>query len=101
MAVAFLFEGTGVTAGNYDAVMRDIGRADLDSPAPDGIISHISGPTANGWRVIDVWESEEAAGRFYGSESFQKSVSANLPSVQPDMWTLHRVEAYKALRAQD
>jgi len=30
----------------------------------DGILLHIAGPTEDGWRVIDVWESEEAFQRF-------------------------------------
>jgi quinol monooxygenase YgiN len=25
-----------------------------------------------GWRIVEVWESEEAAGAFYGSEAFQQ-----------------------------
>jgi hypothetical protein len=29
-----------------------------------GIVAHIAGPTETGWRVIDVWESEEAFRRF-------------------------------------
>ena len=30
----------------------------------EGILSHVAGPTENGWRVIDVWESERAVQRF-------------------------------------
>ncbi len=101
MAVAFLFEGQGVTAEQYDAVMDGIGRGSLDAPAPEGCISHISGPTADGWRVVDVWETEAHAGRFYGSETFQKSATANLPDVQPDAWSLHRIEVYEPVRAVD
>ncbi|HEY6888670.1 MAG TPA: hypothetical protein VI300_12850 [Solirubrobacter sp.] len=31
---------------------------------PDGQLSHIAGPTPDGFRVIDVWESREAFERF-------------------------------------
>lgn len=31
---------------------------------PPGLISHVSGPTENGWRIINVWESEEDFRRF-------------------------------------
>ncbi|PZR81837.1 MAG: hypothetical protein DLM65_05245 [Candidatus Aeolococcus gillhamiae] len=98
MAVAFLFEAEGADGSQYDEVMRGIGRAELDSDTPEGIISHIAGPTATGWRVVDVWESEEQAGRFYGSESFQKAASI-LPAMQQHSWQLHRLETYKAVRA--
>ncbi len=29
-----------------------------------GLVAHVSGPTANGWRIIDIWETEEAYTRF-------------------------------------
>ena len=100
MAVAFLFEAKGAGGAEYDEVMRGIGRGELDSPEPEGIISHIAGPTAGGYRVVDVWESEEHAGRFYGSPDFQKAVGV-LPPMQPESWKLHRLESYKAVRSSD
>ena len=30
----------------------------------DGILSHAAGPTSDGWRVVDVWDSEEPFERF-------------------------------------
>lgn len=38
--------------------------AKLVDPAPEGLILHIAGPTAEGFRVIDVWRSEDAWERF-------------------------------------
>jgi hypothetical protein len=32
----------------------------LGEPAPDGLILHVAGPTDEGFRIIAVWESEEA-----------------------------------------
>jgi hypothetical protein len=34
--------------------------AELVEPAPVGLILHVAGPTDEGFRIIDVWESEEA-----------------------------------------
>jgi hypothetical protein len=34
--------------------------AELVEPAPAGLILHVAGPTDEGFRIIDVWESEEA-----------------------------------------
>jgi len=99
MAVAFVFEASGVDAAAYDATMKGIGREALDADAPDGILSHLSGPTANGWFVVDVWESEAQAGAFYGSETFQSAVQANLPALEPRVVPLHRLEVYKTLRS--
>jgi hypothetical protein len=38
--------------------------ASLVEPAPIGLILHVAGPTDEGFRIIDVWESEEAWHRF-------------------------------------
>ncbi len=38
--------------------------AALGDDLPDGLIVHVAGPTDSGFRVIDVWESEEAWERF-------------------------------------
>ena len=36
----------------------------LADPAPDGLIVHAAGPTDEGFRMVGVWESEEAWQRF-------------------------------------
>ena len=33
-------------------------------PVPSGLILHVAGPTDEGFRIIDVWESEDAWHRF-------------------------------------
>jgi len=38
--------------------------AGLVEPAPPGLILHLAGPTDEGVRRIDVWESEQAGTRF-------------------------------------
>ncbi|MFD9902780.1 hypothetical protein [Streptomyces sp. NPDC059063] len=70
MAIIVTFEMSGVGQELYDAVisrLTDGGEFTslADVPAP-GLIAHAAGPTSDGWRVVDVWESEEAL------ESFSK-----------------------------
>lgn len=38
--------------------------AALAGPAPAGLIVHAAGPTDEGFRIVGVWESEEAWQRF-------------------------------------
>ena len=38
--------------------------AALVEPAPVGLLLHVAGPTDEGFRTIDIWESEDAWGRF-------------------------------------
>jgi hypothetical protein len=31
---------------------------------PEGLVAHVAGPVDEGWRIIDVWQSEEHCRRF-------------------------------------
>ena len=68
MPIAVLHDIPGGTQEQYEQVgarLTDGGSLDSLSDWPvDGIVSHVAGPTENGWRVVDVWESEEAFQRF-------------------------------------
>jgi hypothetical protein len=63
--VVAVFEGPGFTQENYEESVRRItgGKSRVESPAEwpvEGLLAHIAGRGANGFRVVDVWESEEA-----------------------------------------
>lgn len=32
--------------------------AEVGDLVPDGLIAHVAGPVADGWQIIDVWETE-------------------------------------------
>ena len=67
------------------------GGARADAPA--GGIFHCAGPSPNGgWRVIEVWESEEDAMRFRNERLMPafEAVGAPTPSA-PEFWPLHNV----------
>lgn len=36
----------------------------LEGPPPEGLVVHAAGPTDEGFRIIAIWESEEAWQRF-------------------------------------
>ena len=57
MALAFLLEFPGVTQEQYDKVLEKL---QLGGKTYQGGIFHVAGPMEGGWRVVDVWESEEA-----------------------------------------
>jgi len=46
-----------------------------------------------GWRIVEVWESEEAAGAYYGSEAFQEMMRTS-GTPQPKI-TSYPVETVK------
>ncbi|MBL1083693.1 hypothetical protein JK359_17250 [Streptomyces actinomycinicus] len=68
MAIIVIFDIPGGGQELYDACIDRLtgggGFTSLaDIPAP-GLISHAAGPVGGGWRVVDVWESEEALENF-------------------------------------
>ncbi len=68
MAIAQVHELRGWTKEGYEQGMRML---NLSGP-PAGSLVHMSGPMEGGWRIIEVWESEDAATSFYSSPLFQK-----------------------------
>ncbi|MGA4844102.1 hypothetical protein [Streptomyces sp. G45] len=68
MAIIVTIDMPGVGQEAYDAcVQRLTGGGEFtavdDIPA-HGLISHAAGPVDGGWRVVDVWESEDALENF-------------------------------------
>ena len=68
MAVVLVHQGPDVTRERYDQVVRSMmGKDRAESPSDwpvEGLLVHAAGEGPNGFRVVDVWESEEAARRF-------------------------------------
>jgi hypothetical protein len=65
--IVAVFEG--VTREQYEESVRKLtgGKSRFESPADwpvDGLLAHTAGQGESGFRVVDVWESEEAFGRF-------------------------------------
>lgn len=69
MPIVAVVEGPGLSRELYEESVRKLtgGKSRLDSPADwpvPGLLAHIAGQGAKGWRVVDVWESEQAFQRF-------------------------------------
>ena len=72
MAVLMIGEIPNMTDEIYGGM---IGQLTPSLHAADGFISHAGGPNpAGGWRVVEVWESEEDAESW-----FNANVKPNLP----------------------
>jgi hypothetical protein len=86
MAVAMIVDNPEGSQEIYDTVRE---KAGLDRPA--GGIFHVAGPSPNGgWRVIELWESEEDAKRFVKERLVPafEAVGAPLPP-PPQFWPVH------------
>ena len=68
MAVVLVHQGPDLTRSSYEQVTRSMmGKERPESPSDwpvEGLLVHAAGEGPNGFRVVDVWESEEAAQRF-------------------------------------
>ena len=86
MPIAMLVDNPQGSQEMYDKVRAQMG---LDAPA--GGIFHAAGPSPNGgWRVIEVWDSEEDAQKFF-KERLGPALEANGlgPPPQPQFWPVH------------
>ncbi|GAB4048584.1 hypothetical protein [Catellatospora paridis] len=69
MPVVLVHEGPTVTKERYDELVRRLtgGKSRMESIADwpvEGLLVHVAGQSEQGFRVVDVWESEDACRRF-------------------------------------
>jgi hypothetical protein len=63
MAFVRMFDNPEGTQEHYDAARDRLGVDSANMPA--GSVLHVAGPSpTGGWRVVEVWESEDAAQSF-------------------------------------
>ena len=95
MAIGVLFDMPGMTSEQYDEICRGLNNGRLFTALAQwpehGILSHVAGPTpGGGWRVVDVWESEEAFQRF-GQKLMPLLQQAGLAGGAPELFPVHNV----------
>ena len=69
MAVVLVHQGPTLTQEKYDEIVRKLtdGKDRMEVPSDwpvAGLLVHAPGQSASGFRVVDVWESEEACNEF-------------------------------------
>jgi hypothetical protein len=87
MTIALVVDNPEGSQEVYDKVRGQLG---LDAPA--GGIFHLAGPSPNGgWRVLEVWESEDDARRFREERLLPAFDAAGVPrpSSPPEIWQIH------------
>jgi hypothetical protein len=89
MAVAIVMDFPGGTRRQYDQV---VGRMHLDGLLPPGAIHHSAGPTADGWRVVDVWEHLERFERFAEEQIRPLAADVGMRPPRSFVVDLHNVE---------
>lgn len=86
MAIAMLLEFRGVTLEQYDAVVADM---HLGGKPYKGGIFHVAGPTESGWRIVDIWESQEAFDSFAQSHLMPITQKHGIAPPEVSVWPVH------------
>lgn len=84
------FNVDGMTAKQYDQVMKDLEIAGKGNPP--GRLYHVAAEQANGWFVTDVWESEEALNEFAGT-LMPILIQNGVTPPQPVVFPVHNIVA--------
>lgn len=85
MSVAMMVDNPEGSQETYDEVRKRVG---LDRPA--GGVLHVAGPSPRGgWRVIEVFETEEEARRFVERLAPAFEAVGAEPPPPPELWPVH------------
>lgn len=85
MPVAMMVDNPQGSQETYDQVRKEVG---LNRPA--GGVLHVAGPSPNGgWRVIEVFDSEDAAKRFAKTLAPAFEAIGASPPPPPELWPVH------------
>ncbi len=98
MALAMLAEIPGLTRQQYESVVKTVN----EGGSPAGALFHAGGPTDRGYRVVEIWQTREAAEAFYGSELYRQAVAAADLAAEPEIvmtWTVEGLDDGHGWRA--
>lgn len=100
MATGMLLTWSGFTKEQYDKVMDLL---NFDAKPQPGMIFHCAGQASAGWRVFDIWESQDAFDRFQKDRlapAFEKAGIQGRPN--PELFPIHNtyVADLKALNTR-
>ena len=92
MPIVAVFQSPSLTRENYEESIRRLtgGKSRVESPADwpvQGLLAHVAGQGPNGFRVVDVWESEEAFRKF--GEKLGPIMKAIGIDGQPEVYPAH------------
>lgn len=89
MAIMVVIYGKGGTIEQYDQISKEVLGGTLQpSVLPDGLLSHAAAKTDDGFKVVDVWESQSQFEAF-GAKLMPAVQKAGLGDIQPKIYEVH------------
>jgi len=96
MALAILAELPELTREQYELVAKKVN----ESGSPAGALLHAGGPMEGGYRIVEVWETREAADAFYGSNLYREATASITTEPKVVMtWPVHGLDDGSGWRA--
>jgi hypothetical protein len=89
VAILVLYEVAGMTAEQDAAMVKAL---ELDSSPPTGWRIRMAGPTADGWRVLSLWDSEHDFERFRSDRLAPSFTAAGLTLPPFGIWPIETVD---------
>jgi hypothetical protein len=90
-AVAVFIDIPTMTREQYDAIIARLGWDRAGVALPEGLVVHAAGPTDGGWRIVDIWASEDSF-RNFSSGAIRNAVEGlGIPAYTPEVIPLHHV----------
>lgn len=83
-----IFEAPGMTSEQYDVILKELGEKEASANQDRPV--HLAFQKADGWCVIDVWESEEALKDFAEKNLIPAFQKLGIPPLQPKIIPLYR-----------
>ena len=92
MAIVAVHQVPSLTQEKYEEVVRRLtnGKSRVESLSDfpfEGLLAHVAGLGENGFYIVDVWDSEEAVGRF--REAIRPIVEEVGVEEPPDFFPAH------------
>ena len=89
MSVIVTAEIPGAGPEEYARLAREV-EASVKDLTPSGWRLHVAGPVDGDWRIIELWDSQEAADSFFSSEEMQRAIrQAGIPSFKIKTTPVH------------
>jgi hypothetical protein len=90
MAFVRMFDNPNASQEQYDAASAQIGVS--SDNMPEGAVLHVAGPSpTGGWRVTEIWESEEAAQKFDAERVLPVLEQVGVERPEPQVWQVHNL----------
>jgi hypothetical protein len=83
MAHGIIMSFHSVSEEEYNALIAQL---ELNEVMPSGALVHAAGPTAVCWRVMEVWDSQEAFDTFYSVELEPALQKAGVEDPEIEQW---------------